>query len=143
MEKSVLFIDRDEWLYKEQLSRADFTAIGVPTFGEALLIRQQSEIIRKSIKLVFVDAQRPFAMRIFENYIMKFIPNAGVLFLREDPEIIIQHLKADFERLPTYVYGARKSATPFAIDEAIEIAFASKHHETAKANLKDWWGRYL
>lgn len=143
MKKSVLFIDRDEWLYRSQLSRADFNSIGVSTFGEALLLRQLNKEVRESIRLVFVDAQRPFAMRIFENYIMKFIPNAGVLFLREDPEILINHLKVGFEILPAYVYGARSSATPFAIDDAINIAFAAKHHETAKANLKDWWGHYL
>ena len=143
MEKSVLFIDRDEYLYREQRLMTDYIKMGNPSLADVLKIKDLSAELRNSIELIFLEAIEPFPTSIFHRRIMPLIPNAGVLFLREDPKILMENLKSTFEAVPTYVYGARTSATQFAIDEAIDIAFAAKHHETAKANLKEWWGHYL
>ena len=143
MEKSVFFIDKDESLYRDQRLMTDYIKIGSVSLAEAARVKDVCENLRKSIELVFVKVVDPFPISILDRHIMPLIPNAGVLFLGEDIEELVSQFKSAFKRMPTYVYGARKSATPFAIDEAINIAFAAKHHETAKANLKDWWGRYL
>ena len=143
MEKSVFFIDKDECLYRDQRLMADYIKIGSVSLSDAVRVNELCEKIRKSIELVIVKVEDPFPIGILHRRIMPLIPNAGVLFLGGDPHALMTNFKLAFRELPTYVYGARTSATQFAIDEAIDIAFAAKHHETAKTNLKEWWGLYL
>lgn len=143
MEQSVLFIDKDEWLYREQLLLADFTKIGCPSIRDSMLIGQLTDELRNSIRLVFIRTFDPFTYEILNSKVMPSIPNAGVLFIGDDPKNFIDKLKSTLGGLPSYVYGARSSVTPFEMREVIDIAFDAKHHETAKANLKERWGGYL
>ena len=53
MEKSVLFIDRDEYLYREQRLMTDYIKMGNPSLADVLKIKDLSAELRNSIELIF------------------------------------------------------------------------------------------
>lgn len=143
MEKKVLFIGEAAWLYQLQTKEAGVEALAFRNFGASFDLLKESDEVRSAIRLVFLGAPEPFPHTVFQRAIMANLPNAGLLFVGQDPMAVKNSLYASFHKIPDHIYGMREQMTPWIMCESIGKVFMSDGHVAARSSLKELWGDYL